>query len=262
MSASEATRTLALHVGGAVLTITEWPDRCVEATTVWDAGLILAHYLAAGRGGGWSSKLAGLRAIDLGAGTGLVGLTAAACGADVVLTDLSECLDILRVNADANAATIAALGGGRVEVMPLRWGDREEMQRCREVGGGGRGFDVVLCGDCMYHTGDAPEQLVDTVCELLALQPAVPGAISPTVLVSNERRLLTATVVGDTKPLHGAQERACLDRFRESFDVVTIPLEDQHDYYHNAQVDLWNLTRPCALPGGDPSSQSANESAA
>ena len=51
MSASEATRTLALHVGGAVLTITEWPDRCVEATTVWDAGLILAHYLAAGRGG-------------------------------------------------------------------------------------------------------------------------------------------------------------------------------------------------------------------
>ena len=258
--ASEATRTLEIHVGGAVLTITEWPDRCDESTTVWDAGLILAHYLADGRGGGWASKLKGLRIIDLGAGTGVVGLTAAACGADVLLTDLDECLDILRLNVEANATTLAAIGAGRVEVMPLRWGDKLEAQRCRSFAGDGRGFDVVLCGDCMYHTGDAPEQLVDTVRELLALEPMKACEITPTVIVSNERRLLTATVVGNTKPLHGAQERACLELFRKSFDVASIPLEDQHEYYHNAQVDLWVLTRPGAQPGGGyPSSYSGHE---
>ena len=257
MSASEVTRSLDIQVRGAMLTITEWPDRCDESTTVWDAGLILAHYLAAGRGGAWSSKLSGLRAIDLGAGTGLVGLTAAACGADVVLTDLSECLDTLRINAAANASTIAALGGGRVDVMPLRWGDTLAAQRCRDVGSDGRGFDLVLCGDCMYHTGDAPEQLVDTVRGLLASQP---GAIAPTVLVSNERRILTQTVVGNTKPLHDAQERACLELFRKSFDVATIPLDDQHEYYHNAQVELWNLVWPTAREGGvDPSGQVADK---
>lgn len=260
---SQATRTLEIHVGTAALTITEWPDRCDESTTVWDAGLILAHYLAGGRGGGWASKLKGLQVIDLGAGTGIVGLTAAACGADVLLTDLGECLDILQLNAETNAATLAALGAGRVEVMPLRWGDKLAAQRCRDFAGNGRGFDVVLCGDCMYHTGDAPEQLVNTVRELLALEPSVPGAIAPVVLVSNERRLLTATVVGNTKPLHGAQEQACLDLFRKSFDVATVPLEDQHDYYHNPQVDVFVLTPPDAqAAGGDPCSQFAHESTA
>ena len=109
----------------------------------------------------------------------------------------------------------------------------------------------------MYHTGDAPEQLVDTVRDVLASQP---GAIAPTVLVSNERRMHTQSVVGDTKPLHDAQERACLEQFRESFDVATIPLEDQHEYYHNAQVDLWNLVWPIARGGGvNPSSQVTDE---
>ena len=248
---SEATRTLEIHVGDAALTITEWPDRCDESTTVWDAGLILAHYLAAGRGGGWASKLKGLRVIDLGAGTGIVGLTAAACGADVVLTDLEECLHILRFNAEANAATLTALGAGRVEVMPLRWGDKLAAQHCRDIAGNGDGFDVVLCGDCMYHTGDTPEKLVDTVRELLAVELTAPGAIAPVVLVSNERRLLTDTVVGNTKPLHGAQERACLDLFEKSFDVDPIPLEDQHGYYHNPQIDLWVLTRPGAQAARD-----------
>ena len=243
--AVEATRTLEMRLGRAALEITEWPDRCDEATTVWDAGLILAHYIACGRGGGWATRLAGVRAVDLGAGTGLVGLAAAACGADVVLTDQEECLDILRLNAEANAATIAAAGGGRVEVMPLGWGDEVATQRCRDSGGAGRGYDLVLCGDCMYHTGDAPEKLVDTVRALLApRRPAGANAIEPTVLVANERRLQTTTVVGDTKPLHGAQERACLDLFRKTFDVCAIPAAHQHEHYNNAGVELWSLTRP------------------
>lgn len=179
----------------ATLIITEWPDRCDEACTVWDAGLILAHYLADGRGGGWKEKMAGgARVIDLGSGTGLVGLTAAALGANTVLTDLAECLEILKLNTESNAGAVAQAGGAAA-VLPLRWGDEEDIQQCL---GGGAGFDVVLCGDCMYHTGESgPAKLVSTVVQLLARpqQQRQQAAPPPTVIVANERRLQTATVV-------------------------------------------------------------------
>ena len=41
-------------------------------------------------------------------------------------------------------------------------------------------------------------------------------------LLANERRLRSSTVVGDTKPLHGAHEHACLDLMRERFHVTPI----------------------------------------
>jgi protein N-lysine methyltransferase METTL21D len=45
-----------------------------------------------------SQPLAGQRVIEVGAGVGIVGLTAAALGAQVVLTDLAAVLPGLRQN--------------------------------------------------------------------------------------------------------------------------------------------------------------------
>ena len=48
-----------------------------EAVVVWDAALVLAHFLEFNRG---SLELRGKRVLELGAGTGIVGLVAAALG--------------------------------------------------------------------------------------------------------------------------------------------------------------------------------------
>ena len=48
-----------------------------EAVVVWDAALVLAHFLEFNRG---ILELRGKRALELGAGTGIVGLVAAALG--------------------------------------------------------------------------------------------------------------------------------------------------------------------------------------
>ncbi|KAH0620211.1 hypothetical protein JD844_020258 [Phrynosoma platyrhinos] len=81
-------------------------------SVVWDAALVLARFLekkeeeeeeeaAVGLG---SPRLSLRRAavLELGAGTGLVGLMAACLGANVTVTDLEEVQDLLKMNIENN----------------------------------------------------------------------------------------------------------------------------------------------------------------
>lgn len=64
--------------------------------------------------------------LELGSGTGLLGLSAACTwGANVVLTDLPEILPNLAHNTSLNLSTIEACGG-RAEAAALTWGGGED----------------------------------------------------------------------------------------------------------------------------------------
>jgi len=66
---------------------------------LWPAAIALAHEVA-------SRALAGLRVLELGAGTGLPGIVAAAVGARVVQTDRQKlALHVCKQNAERNGAT-------------------------------------------------------------------------------------------------------------------------------------------------------------
>ncbi|KAI3462480.1 hypothetical protein Pfo_019143 [Paulownia fortunei] len=86
-----------------------------------------------------------LRLLELGSGTGLVGIAAAALlGASVTVTDLPHVLPNLQFNVNANAG-ILELHGGAVDVAALSWGDIQHME------GIGRDYDMILGSDVVYH---------------------------------------------------------------------------------------------------------------
>jgi len=118
---------------------------------VWPSAHSLSAHLCA-----HPELVRGRRVVDLGAGTGLVGLVAAALGASqVVLSDLPTALPLLRRNALQNIAAC----GDNVHVEALRWGDPvgPVFERC----------DVVIGCEIIYqHDEDTCRALVDTMKQL------------------------------------------------------------------------------------------------
>ncbi|KAJ8003939.1 hypothetical protein DPEC_G00153610 [Dallia pectoralis] len=115
------------------------------AAVVWDAAIVLCMYLELGQ-----VELKGKIAIELGAGTGLVGIVAALLGAKrVTITDRKPALDFLAANVKENIPPdqLAA-----VEVSELTWGQGLE----RYPAGG---FDMVLGADIVYLEDTFPSLL-------------------------------------------------------------------------------------------------------
>ena len=95
--------------------------------------------------------LAGSSLLELGSGTGVGGLSAAAAGASsVVLTDGSAAVDeLLRENIDANGF------GDRVSTRRLRWGNDDEVTSAAALGP----FDMIVGSDLLYAPESFPELL-------------------------------------------------------------------------------------------------------
>ncbi|XP_022052299.1 protein N-lysine methyltransferase METTL21A [Acanthochromis polyacanthus] len=105
------------------------------AAVVWDAAIVMCMYLEMGK-----VDLNGTLAIELGAGTGLVGIVAALLGAKVTITDREPALDFLSANVKANLPTDYQRS---VVVSELTWGKGLERYPSS-------GFDLVLGADIVY----------------------------------------------------------------------------------------------------------------
>ncbi|XP_067154922.1 protein N-lysine methyltransferase METTL21A [Apteryx mantelli] len=105
------------------------------AAVVWDAALVLCAYLEAG-----NVDLCDRAVIELGAGTGLLGIVAALLGARVTVTDRAAALALLESNVRANLPPELQ---PRAAVKELTWG--------RDLGSFPPGaFDLVLGSDIVY----------------------------------------------------------------------------------------------------------------
>jgi predicted nicotinamide N-methyase len=115
-------------------------------TMIWECGIVLAKYLeqrSKGSHGGW---LRGKRVLELGSGTGVAGLAAAALGATVTLTDLPAVVPLLQSNERRNHEAILAKGG-ETHVCELDWA-----REC-ERASAGISWDVVIGADLLYTPG-------------------------------------------------------------------------------------------------------------
>ncbi|XP_053170379.1 protein N-lysine methyltransferase METTL21A [Scomber japonicus] len=114
--------------------VQDWKKLGVAAV-VWDAAVVMCMYLELGQ-----VEIKGKVAIELGAGTGLVGIVAALLGAKVTITDREPALDFLSANIKANLPTDIQ---DSAVVSELSWGEGLE----RYPAGG---FDLVLGADIVY----------------------------------------------------------------------------------------------------------------
>ncbi|XP_032369015.1 EEF1A lysine methyltransferase 3 [Etheostoma spectabile] len=121
------------------------------AAPVWEAALHLCRYFEE-----QSIELRGKRIIELGAGTGVVGILAARLGAVVTLTDLPLALHQLQVNISANMPS-SGWPTSLPTVLPLSWGE-DHMNFSSD-------WDLVLCADIIYLPKTYP-LLVETLAHL------------------------------------------------------------------------------------------------
>ncbi|KDP45962.1 hypothetical protein JCGZ_11865 [Jatropha curcas] len=137
-----------IEIAGQTLTIHELDDLCDTITGrpftgswLWDSALVLSQWLVTSQ-----LDFKGKSVLELGAGTGLPGLTAARLGASlVVLTDIAPLLPGLLKNVEVNVLA------NRVMVRELAWGSEELLSQISELGE----FDVILMSDLFFD----PEEM-------------------------------------------------------------------------------------------------------
>lgn len=141
-----------LHEDGAELKILQKWDSD-ESGVVWDASLLLAKYLERLASKSTESLFANATAIELGSGTGFLGLWLAAMGARVLLTDLPANLDLMRRNLKLNSTSI--VDESLVMIAAFDWLDKSHRQLSK-----GKDFlnwtplediDYWIVSDCLYY---------------------------------------------------------------------------------------------------------------
>jgi len=173
---------------------------------IWDAALVLAKYLELLKDG-----LSGKIVVELGSGTGAVGLAAAALGARVIISDLQENLHLLQHNIDKNKDLNLV-----VEAAVLKWGDSNAIKAVRDT----QDLDYILVADCVYYD----ESLED-------LTKTIEG------LSTSKTQIIVAYEDRDSDQKIELQRKFRL-RMEEGFSCVEIPLADQHEEYRSPDIHI------------------------
>ncbi|KAM4899236.1 LOW QUALITY PROTEIN: protein N-lysine methyltransferase METTL21D [Sylvia borin] len=184
---------------------------------VWDAALVLAKFLETG-----ACPLARRHVLELGAGTGAVGIMAATLGAIVTVTDLEELQELLMVNIENNKHLVT----GSVRAKVLKWGeDVTEFQPPP---------DYILMADCIYYE-ESLEPLLKTLKDLTGPDTCV--------LCCYEQRTM-----GKNPEI----ERKYFELLQRDFELETIPLDRHDEEYRSEDIHILNIHKKCTVGAQNP----------
>uniref|UniRef100_UPI00398E835D EEF1A lysine methyltransferase 3-like n=1 Tax=Pristiophorus japonicus TaxID=55135 RepID=UPI00398E835D len=110
---------------------------------IWEAGLVLCSFFEQEK-----ISFSGKKVIELGSGTGIVGILAILLGGEVTLTDQPIVLNQIEFNIDKN---IPAAIKQHSKVSALRWGENQDQFPTD--------YDVILGSDIVYSPQDFPSLL-------------------------------------------------------------------------------------------------------
>ncbi|XP_034624539.1 protein-lysine methyltransferase METTL21D isoform X2 [Trachemys scripta elegans] len=177
---------------------------------VWDAALVLAKFLERGAPGRALRRRA---VLELGAGTGAVGLMAATLGADVTVTDLEELQDLLNINIEKNKHLVT----GSVQAKVLKWG--EDVKEFLPAP------DYILMADCIYYE-ESLGPLLKTLKDLSG--PAT------CIICCYEQRTM-----GKNPEI----ERKYFELLQMDFELEKVPLEKHDEEYRSEDIHILNIRR-------------------
>ncbi|XP_074836335.1 EEF1A lysine methyltransferase 3 [Carettochelys insculpta] len=184
---------------GHVLTIGQHHGaRLGVAAPVWEAAVTLCKYFEEQKLNFWGKKV-----IELGAGTGIVGILVTLLGGEVTITDLPLALKQIQENVNRN---IPAEDSVRARVCALSWGlNHEEFPR---------DYDFILGADVVY--------LKDTYPLLIRTLQHLCGSHS-TIYLSSKMRQEHSTAVFYERllPLHFTSELAHRDE-NENINIYRV----------------------------------------
>ncbi|XP_070698707.1 protein N-lysine methyltransferase METTL21D [Pempheris klunzingeri] len=184
---------------------------------VWDAAIVLAKYLETKQFYDPSSGVnvwAGRRVVELGAGTGAVGLMAATLGGHVTVTDLEDLQTLLRANTQENQALIST---GSITAKVLKWG--EDVSEFLPPP------HYVLMADCIYY-----EQSIIPLVETLTL-------------LSGPETCIICCYEQRTEGVNPKVERQFFELLQQKFSCVEIPSDRQDPEFSSPDIRILHIQR-------------------
>ncbi|XP_022896203.1 protein N-lysine methyltransferase METTL21A-like [Olea europaea var. sylvestris] len=175
-----------------------WPAATTLVTLLDRHHPCITTPLSAVLNGSGATQHRPIRILELGSGTGVVGIAAAAVlggSVTVTVTDLPHVLPNIQFNVNANAEMLKHHGGA-VEVAALSWGDTYNMEAI------GREFDLIMGSDLVYH-----DHLYEPLLETLKF-----------LLLKSEKRIVF--LMAHEK--RWKKESAFFKKAKKSFDVEII----------------------------------------
>ncbi|XP_015231557.1 PREDICTED: protein-lysine methyltransferase METTL21D [Cyprinodon variegatus] len=184
---------------------------------VWDAAIVLAKYLETKQFYEPSTGVnmwCGRTVVELGAGTGVVGLMAATLGAQVIVTDLEDLQTLLSANIQENQPLIKS---GSISAKVLKWGeDVSELLPHPHY---------ILMADCIYYE-QSISPLVETLKQLSGPETSI--------ICCYEQR---------TEGVNPEVERRFFELLQQDFTCEKIPSDKQDPEFSSPDIHILHIQR-------------------